>query len=885
MSGTKPYMAPEVFECVADACEGYGYGVDWWSLGVTAYEVRRGKRPFDIHSNTSLQEIRLMFGQTPTFPSSCHPGLVHLISRLLTVSAEKRIRCLEELVQLPYAAAVSLDDVIHKRIKPAFTPPKDHLNCDPTFELEEMIIESRPLHKKKKRLSKQKSIRETQSSISGTTEGEAVVYERMLVFNREQVQAKRARERREAEWQAELEESMKMSDPTGHGCNFAGSNTATPVKQRSRSYKEPIERRHKEDLQEAAAARAISSPSTACSSSASSLLPASPTDRSTLPKIAVSPSNVKARIAGSPKVKVRGTTVTIESPRSSSSLTKSSTQQLKERLKELKADQHRHGDSGSETEYSGMTQSDDLTLSGRRSPSRSPDRSQRRSASKSPDRPQRRSASGSPKRSSRRSTSGSCRRSPGRSSRKLAGKSPKKGAQKSSSVPQEVEAKETTSTSLEKLPQDASFAQESSRSENKGIARPVSLPAAVCHEFQQFSNLRISAPPEISSSKHSNSHESSISTKDQNILEATDVSKHNPPTEETQRMVNDPLKSVLTNGSLTSTQILSKSPVVQGLTLEDKGSEAKEDNQLERRRRHSMEPLRKSIDRSKRFSESHRSSSVTGKMGTQSWRTSFEIQRNVSEAGSKATDVLKRSSLPSKRNPDNWNYSPDVRKRCSLPSKRDPDNWRNSFELEKNAPEPKVTVPEIPKNAAETGSVSCDITKRPSFRNKRDPDGWSNSADVRKRASLPCKKDPDSWSNLPDVRKRCSLPSKRDPDNWRKSLEIQRDASIKAKHSPEYGTTPPGVRKSLCETGHRESSENLNKACEKSSESLRQSFGESKSRNSSITRKASIEGVNNDQLRTSNTAPEVSKEQTIKPPSASHEPGNDNTDEGIELSC
>lgn len=39
---------------------------------------------------------------------------------------------------------------------------KDHLNCDPTFELEEMIIETKPLHKKKKRLAKQRSIREIQ---------------------------------------------------------------------------------------------------------------------------------------------------------------------------------------------------------------------------------------------------------------------------------------------------------------------------------------------------------------------------------------------------------------------------------------------------------------------------------------------------------------------------------------------------------------------------------------------------------------------------------------------------------------------------------------------------------------------------------------------------
>ena len=43
---------------------------------------------------------------------------------------------------------------------------RDHLNCDPTFELEEMIVETRPLHKKKKRLAKQRSLREMQGSPS-----------------------------------------------------------------------------------------------------------------------------------------------------------------------------------------------------------------------------------------------------------------------------------------------------------------------------------------------------------------------------------------------------------------------------------------------------------------------------------------------------------------------------------------------------------------------------------------------------------------------------------------------------------------------------------------------------------------------------------------------
>ena len=47
-------------------------------------------------------------------------------------------------VQLPLLTLLSLSYIYQK----------DHLNCDPTYELEEMIIEAKPLHKKKKRLKK-----------------------------------------------------------------------------------------------------------------------------------------------------------------------------------------------------------------------------------------------------------------------------------------------------------------------------------------------------------------------------------------------------------------------------------------------------------------------------------------------------------------------------------------------------------------------------------------------------------------------------------------------------------------------------------------------------------------------------------------------------------
>lgn len=42
LAGTKPYMAPEIFQSFVNGGTGYSFEVDWWSVGVMAYELLRG---------------------------------------------------------------------------------------------------------------------------------------------------------------------------------------------------------------------------------------------------------------------------------------------------------------------------------------------------------------------------------------------------------------------------------------------------------------------------------------------------------------------------------------------------------------------------------------------------------------------------------------------------------------------------------------------------------------------------------------------------------------------------------------------------------------------------------------------------------------------------
>lgn len=54
VAGSMAYMAPEIF-----ARKGYTWCVDWWSLGVVAWELFFHRRPFDHRSSDRMQSAIL----------------------------------------------------------------------------------------------------------------------------------------------------------------------------------------------------------------------------------------------------------------------------------------------------------------------------------------------------------------------------------------------------------------------------------------------------------------------------------------------------------------------------------------------------------------------------------------------------------------------------------------------------------------------------------------------------------------------------------------------------------------------------------------------------------------------------------------------------------
>ncbi|KAK1787468.1 hypothetical protein P4O66_002944 [Electrophorus voltai] len=230
MAGTKPYMAPELFQPFEGSHPGYSFAVDWWSLGITSYELLRGQRPYVMGCSSSSSEILQSFHRVlPCYPATWSAELKSLLGKLLCIDAQKRLSSLTELQKLNYLSGVSWDAILSKQVPPGFTPNRRRLNCDPTFELEEMILEAKPLHKKKKRLAR----KSRENGSEGSPQNDRlqqrldVVQRDFIVFNREKLR----KTKRDAEANDVLrkETSQAIEDGQNNNLTEARSSKDTPA--------------------------------------------------------------------------------------------------------------------------------------------------------------------------------------------------------------------------------------------------------------------------------------------------------------------------------------------------------------------------------------------------------------------------------------------------------------------------------------------------------------------------------------------------------------------------------------------------------------------------------------------------------------------------------
>ncbi|KAK6010904.1 hypothetical protein OSTOST_24025 [Ostertagia ostertagi] len=134
-------MAPEVYACALGFIDGYDSKVDWWSLGVTFYEMMRGRTPYEFSQHATAEQVLLLIRESYVpFPAHWPTDLLSFLRLLLYPAPERRIDSLATLKRHPYVARIDFSAVLAKRAAPVFVPCKEGFNCDPMYELEERIL-------------------------------------------------------------------------------------------------------------------------------------------------------------------------------------------------------------------------------------------------------------------------------------------------------------------------------------------------------------------------------------------------------------------------------------------------------------------------------------------------------------------------------------------------------------------------------------------------------------------------------------------------------------------------------------------------------------------------------------------------------------------------
>ncbi|KAK4786160.1 hypothetical protein SAY86_002849 [Trapa natans] len=117
--GTEEYVAPEIVRG-----EGHGFAVDWWALGILAYELLYGRTPFK--GKNRKETFRNVLVKPPEFTGK-RTTLMDLIERLLEKDPTRRLgylRGANEVKEHPFFRGMKWD-LLTEVVRPPFIPSRD----------------------------------------------------------------------------------------------------------------------------------------------------------------------------------------------------------------------------------------------------------------------------------------------------------------------------------------------------------------------------------------------------------------------------------------------------------------------------------------------------------------------------------------------------------------------------------------------------------------------------------------------------------------------------------------------------------------------------------------------------------------------------------------
>uniref|UniRef100_A0A914WQZ9 Ribosomal protein S6 kinase n=1 Tax=Plectus sambesii TaxID=2011161 RepID=A0A914WQZ9_9BILA len=125
--GTIEYMAPEVVQRTA---EGYTEVVDWWSLGVMAFELLTGCSPFTVEGakNSSREIAERILSKKVPFPRNFNPVAKDFVSRLVEKDAKKRLGAngVQDIKAHKFFKGIDWGKMVKKELVPPIQPKMAH---------------------------------------------------------------------------------------------------------------------------------------------------------------------------------------------------------------------------------------------------------------------------------------------------------------------------------------------------------------------------------------------------------------------------------------------------------------------------------------------------------------------------------------------------------------------------------------------------------------------------------------------------------------------------------------------------------------------------------------------------------------------------------------